>query len=167
MIYFTTFIFTLLLAHNARAVPACGDVASPQGLYDMYDDEQLVFAGDNVTWDAMYDNPNGNTNSVVCGNGPHGLAAKYPHFHDFPDFPYLGGAFNVKWGSSNCGECWKLTDTKTHKFIYLTAIDTSKRGFGLVISKHAFMALSGGPVVPPTLEVESVPVPRHFCGFKS
>ena len=91
MIYFTTFIFTLLLAHIARAVPGCGDVASPQGLYDINDDKQLVFAGDNVTWDAKYDNMDSSTKSIACS----GLGSKYPHFHNFPDFPYIGSAFDI------------------------------------------------------------------------
>jgi hypothetical protein len=108
MIYFTTFIFTLLLAHIARAVPGYGDVASPQGLYDINDDKQLVFAGDNVTWDAKYDNMDSSTKSIACS----GLASKYPHFHNFPDFPYIGSAFDIiGHDSSNCGKCWKLTDT--------------------------------------------------------
>jgi hypothetical protein len=164
MINFTSFVFTLLLVHVARAIPACGDVASPQGLYDMYDDEQLVFATNKVTWDATYDNPNGNTDSVACSNGPNGLAPRYPHFKSFPDFPYLGGAFDVKWGSPNCGGCWKLTNTKTHRTIYFTAIDAA--GVGFNIGKKAFIALNGGTVGAGTLEAEAVSVPRHFCGFK-
>jgi hypothetical protein len=57
MIYFTTFIFTLLLSHIARAMPPCGDVASPEELFDTYDDEQ-VLASYKVTWDATYDGNN-------------------------------------------------------------------------------------------------------------
>jgi hypothetical protein len=158
MIYFTTFIFTLLLSHIARAAPGCGDVASPQELYDM---EYLPTY--KVTWDATYDNPNGNTNSVACSNGPHGLASRYPHFKNFPDFPYLGGAFDVKWGSPNCGKCWKLFDKKTHRSIYIRAIDAAGTGFN--IGKHAFIALNGGTVGGGTLEAEAIPVPGHFCGF--
>src|SRR6266852_9141746 len=139
MIYFTSFVFTLLLAHVARAVPACGDVASSQ---DMYDSEQPLLATYKVTWDATYDNPNGNTNSVACSNGPNGLAPKYPHFKNFPDFPYLGGAFDTKFGSPNCGKCWKLTNQKTHRSIYFTAIDAAGDGFN--IGKKAFIALNGG-----------------------
>ena len=111
MIYFTTLIFTLLLSHIARAMPACGDVASPEDVYDTYDDE-LILATYKVTWDATYDNPNGNTNGVACSNGPHGLAGAYPKFHNFPDFPYLGGAFDTKWGSANCRKCRILGITR-------------------------------------------------------
>ena len=165
MIFFTTFIFTLLLVHIARAMPACGDVASFEDMYDpMYDEEQLFPPLTKVTWDDKYDNLYGATTSVACKH----LTSKYPHFHDLPGFPYIGGAFDITGPDSpNCGKCWKLTDPRTHKFIYFTAMDTSKPGFSFVLSKHAFMALSGGPVVPPTLEVDFQVVPRHFCGFKS
>jgi hypothetical protein len=161
MIYFTSFIFTLLLAHVARAVPACDGVASSQVLYD---DTEQPFAPiyHKVTWDATYDNPNGNTNGVACSNGPHGLAAKYPLFRDFPDFPFLGGAFDTKFGSPNCGKCWRLTDTTSKRFIYFTAIDASG---SFNIGKHAFIVLNGGTLGSGTLDAEAVPVPGHFCGF--
>ena len=158
MIYFTSFIFTLLLAHIARAAPACDDVASPQ----VFDDE-LALATYKVTWDATYDKPEGSTYSVACSNGPHGLAEKYPHFKNFPDFPHLGGAFNVKWGSPNCGKCWKLSDKKSKRFIYFTAIDATGSGFN--IGKRAFIQL-GGSIEAGTLEAEAISVPAHFCGFK-
>jgi hypothetical protein len=161
MIYFTSFIFTLPLSQIARAVSACGGVASPQ---ELYDSEQPILA--KVTWDATYDNPNGKTSSVACSNGPHGLAGTYPYFKDFPDFPYLGGAFDVKWGSPNCGQCWKLTDTQTSRWIYFTAIDATGSGFN--IGKQAFIELNGGTVESGpsgTLEAEAISVAGHFCGF--
>jgi hypothetical protein len=163
MIYFTTFIFTLLLSHIARAMPPCGDFASPQNVYDMYDDEQLILPTYEVTWDSTYDNPNGDTNSVACSNGPNGLAGEYPYFNDFPDFPYLGGAFDTKWGSPNCRKCWKLTDTQTGRIIFIAAIDAAGGGFN--IGKHAFIALNGGTVGSGTLEAEAYAVPGNFCGF--
>ena len=163
MIYFTTYFFTLLLALIARAMPACDDAAS-EDVYDPTYDEQLVLANFKVTWDATYDNPNGNTDSVACSNGPYGLAGSYPHFKNFPGFPYLGGAFDTKWGSSNCGKCWKLTDRRTHRSIYITAIDAAGNGFN--IGKHAFIALNGGTIGAGTLEAEAVSVPRHFCGLR-
>jgi hypothetical protein len=162
MIYFATFIFALLLPHIARAMPACFDVASPEGMYDTYDYE-LVLPTYKVTWDATYDNPNGNTNGVACSDGPHGLAGTYPQFHNFPDFPYLGGAFDTKWGSANCRKCWKLTDTQTGRWIFFTAIDAVGGGFN--IGKHAFIALNGGTVGSGTLEAVAYAVPGNFCGF--
>src|SRR5258708_2487430 len=137
MIYFTSFVFTLLLAHVARAVPAFGDVSPPREL--SY--EQPSYK---VTWDATYDNPEGNTNSVACSNGPYGLADKYPHFKNFPDFPYLGGAFDTKFDSPNCGKCWKLINHKTRRIIYFTAIDAAGSGFN--IGKEAFIDLNGGEI---------------------
>ena len=164
MIYFTTLIFTLLLSHIARAVPACFDVASPKDQYDTYDDGQLVLATYKVTWNAKYDDPNGSTNSVACSNGPHGLAGEYPHFKNFPDFPYLGGAYDTNHGSSNCGKCWKLTNTKTHRWIYFTSIDGA--GSGYSIGKRAYTELNGGTVGSGSMEAEAQSVPGHFCGFK-
>jgi cerato-platanin len=169
MIYFTTFILTLLFAHIARAAPGCGDDAYPQEVYDpAYDDGQVedAFPGVDttfkVTWDATYDNKYGNTNSVACSNGPYGLAAKYPQFKSFPGFPYLGGAFDTKWGSENCGRCWKLVDKKTREHIFITAIDASGPGT-FNIGKHAFIKLNGGTVGAGTLEAEAHPVSPHPC----
>ncbi|KAN0126477.1 Cerato-platanin domain containing protein [Russula decolorans] len=163
MIYVATFVFTLLLSHIARAMPACGVVASPEDLYHTYDYEQLVLATYKVTWDATYDNPNGNTNGVACSNGPNGLADTYPQFHNFPDFPYLGGAFDTKWGSSNCGKCWKLTNKKTGRWIHFTAIDAAGGDFN--IGKKAFILLNGGTVGAGTLDAEARSVAGHLCGF--
>jgi hypothetical protein len=161
MIYFTTLIFTLLLSHVARAVPACGDVTYPEDEFDAYGEATTI--AHTVTWDATYDNPNGNTNGVACSNGPHGLAGSYPHFKNFPDFPYLGGAYDTKWGSPNCGKCWKLHNKKTGKSIYFTAIDAAG---SFNIGKKAFIALNGGTIGAGTLEAEAQSVPGHFCGFK-
>jgi Cerato-platanin len=170
MIYFTTLIFTLLLSHIARAIPACGDVAPPEDQYvtdtGTYDDEQLVLATYKVTWNAKYDNPDGSTSGVACSNGPHGLAGHYPHFKDFPDYPYLGGAYDTTHGSSNCGKCWKLTNKKTpSRWIYFTAIDGT--GSGYDIGKKAYTALNGGTAGSgSSLDAEAQSVAGHFCGFK-
>jgi hypothetical protein len=167
MIYFTTFIFTLLLAHIARAAPACADFASPEDMYDpMYDSEQLIsnLGPTKVIWEAGYDNKDNTTRTTVSCKD---LGNKYPHFDSFPDFPYIGGAADITADNSpNCGKCWKLTDTKTKWFTYILAINKSKPGFGFDISKEAFKTLSGGPLVPATSEVDFVPVPSHFCDFK-
>jgi hypothetical protein len=163
MIYLTTFILTLLLSHIARATPACGDVTSPEELYDpTYTDAQnaLPIVVYNVTWTNKYDNKNGSTNCVACSN----LADRYPHFRDFPGFPYIGGAFNIERGSPNCGECWRLTNLRIHISIYFTAIDTATSGFN--ITRESFIALNGGKLGNGTLQAEAALVPRHLCGFK-
>jgi hypothetical protein len=158
MIYLSSFVFTLLLAHTARAVPACGDVAPSRVTYG--DTAQTVFAPIEykVTWDNVYDNPNGKTKEVACEN----LDKKYPIFKDFPNFPHIGGAFDITFDNSNCRKCWNLTDTKTKKHIYLTAIDGDKVGFN--IAKEAFIALGGNPDAG-TLEATAFPVTADHCGF--
>jgi hypothetical protein len=147
MVYFTTFIFTLLLAHIAHAVPACGDVASPE---DMYDHKQVVVLDDTskVTWSDIYDTSNASTAAVTCSN----FAVKYPTFGNFPDFPNLGAAFDIKQNPSNCGKCWKLTNQKSGRLIYFFA-------------KSVFTKLSGGTVDPPILYAIAESVPLNFCGF--
>jgi hypothetical protein len=149
MIYFTTFIFTLLLAHAARAVPACGDVTSPEDMYDsMYDDEQLILAtgGIRVACDAKYDNSSGDTNHTACP----GLAHKYPHFKNFPSFPYIGATWDIKGHDSlNCGKCRKLTCTRSHKFIYFTAMDSPEPGVDVALPTavcKGFISPACGPV---------------------
>lgn len=136
MIYFTTLAFTLLLSHIAFVVPACGDVGPSQDMFDVYDDE-LVLANYSVWSNAGYDNPNGLTKDFVCKS----LASAYPEFKNFPGFPYLGAAPDTRTGD-NCGQCWKLTNKKTRRTIYITAIDWNK--FGFTIGKIAFRDLNGG-----------------------
>jgi cerato-platanin len=186
MIYFTTFILTLLFAHIARAVPGCGDDAYPEEVYDptyddydptyeptyeptydsTYDDGQEAFPAVQhvkVTWSPKYGNPNGNTlTSVSCSNGPHGLAPKYPHFKDFPHFPFIGGKFHVKWGSPNCGGCWKLIHKKTGDHIHVTVIDHAPPDT-FDISKHAYKVLNGGSAFPGTIHAEAHHVSKHPC----
>jgi len=161
MIYFATFIFTLLLSHIARAVPACGDDASPKDLYDpVYDDVQQPFVLEySVTWDDKYDNKLGETKTLTCSK----LAHKYPKFKDLPNFPYIGAAFDVKNGF-HCGKCWKLRNKKTDKSISLTAVDYIPNLEGFKISKEAFKKLGGKSGV--RLEVEAQEVKSSVCGFK-
>jgi Cerato-platanin len=163
MIYFTTFILTLLLSHIARATPACGDVASPEELYDpTYADAAdgqhvLPIILYNVTWTTKYDNKTGSTKGGACPK----LARQYPHYKDFHDFPYIGGAYNVKPPNNQfCGTCWNLTDLKTKKTISLVVLDSAKTGYN--ISKEAFIKLNGGKVGT-SLQAEAKPVAPHFC----
>ena len=118
----------------------------------------------NVTWSSSYDNKNGDTNKTVCNNGPHGLAKKYPHYKNFPDYPYIGGAWNVKWGSEYCGTCWNLTNLKNHKTISLTVINSAKPNY-YNISKEAYTKLSGGSTGG-GLQAEAKQVDGKYCGHK-
>jgi hypothetical protein len=161
MIYFTTFIFTLLLAHIARAVPACGDVASPEEVFDTYDYELVpATATYKVTFDYIYDSAFFNTNGVACDN----LSGTYPQLKDFPGFPFLGGSFDASRNTSTCGKCWKLYNKKSSETVYITAID--KAGVGFNIARTAFIELNGGTLGAGTLEAEAEPVPGYYCGFK-
>ena len=161
MIYFTTVIFTLLLAHIARAVPACDDAPSSEDLYDYdptYDDfQQPLVTEYKVKWDHKYDNKYGETKKAACGHGPHGLAHRYPYYKDFPDYPYIGGAYDVKKGSPNCGKCWKLHNKKTKKSIHFTAIDDASN-HGYEVSKEAYEKLGGKPGME--VEAKQVRLPQ-------
>ena len=164
MIYFTTLILTLLFSHIVRATPACGGVSSSEELYDpTYSDAQraqhaLPIVVYNVTWTSKYGDKNA---SVSCSKD---LAHRYSQYKEFPQFPYIGGSFDIKRGFPNCGECWDLTHLRTRKTIYITAIDSATSGFN--ITKEAFRVFSGGEIGNGTVLAEAKLVPRHFCGFK-
>ena len=166
MIYFTTFILTLLLSHIARATPTCGDVTSPEELYNpTYTNAQeaqhaLPIVVYNVTWTNKYDNKNGDTKHAACSI----LAHRYPHYKDFPHFPYIGAAWNAQKDSAYCGSCWNLTNLKTHKTISIIPMDSAKSGYN--ISKEAFNVLNGGKLGSSWLQAEAKQVDPHFCGIK-
>ena len=166
MIYFSTFIVTHPLSHITRATPACGDVASPEELYDpTYADAQgaqhAIILPYNVTWSSYYDT-NGDTKKVAC----YSLARRYPHFKNFPDYPYIGGVFNIKYPSqNNCGECWKLTYARSKKSIYVTGINNATN-HGFNISQKAYNVLSGGLLGSKTLLAEATPAPPKYCAGK-
>ena len=171
MIYFTTFILTLLLSHIARAVPACGDAASPEELYDpTYADAQaaehaLPIIVYNVTWSSKYDDKNGDTKKTACPS----LAKRYPHYHNFPHYPYIGGAWNIKRSkggdSEYCGTCWNLTTLKSHRAIYVTVMDSAKANY-YNISKEAYTKLSGGKLGNGTLQATAKQVLPKYCNPK-
>ncbi len=164
MIYFTTFILTLLLSHIARATPACGDLVTPEELYDpTYADaqaaEHATLAVYNVTWSSYYDKPNSDTKKVVCHD------PKYPHFKSYPDYPYIGGVFNIKKPSHNgCNECWKLTyGKKTKKSVYIRGVN-SDTNHGFNISHTAYKALTGGS--SKSVHAEAAPAAPSYCAHK-
>ena len=166
MIYFTTFILTLLISHIARATPACGDAVSPEELYrndpTYANDQHVQYAAPilyNVTWSNGYDNKNGVTKTTACPD----LAKGYQRYKDFPRFPYIGGAWNVK-SEAYCGTCWNLTDWKTHKTISIVVMDHAKTGYN--ISKEAFNDLNGGKLGSTWLQAEAKQVPYFYCEHK-
>jgi hypothetical protein len=147
MIYFTTFILTLLLSHIAHATSACD---ASEELHNPYADsaqrDQDTLAPPNipppgilynVTWAGKY---TGDPKNVTCSNP----TRQYPHFGDIPRFPNYGGAWNVVSKDSKfCRTCWNLTDPKTRKTIFIIVIDTAKPGW-YNISQEAFIVLNGG-----------------------
>ncbi len=150
MIFFTTFILTLILSYVARAVP--------EELYEPYEvtfDAQPILY--DIAWDIKYDDPHGDTENVTCSN----IATQYPHFVDIPDFPYIGAAFNVKQGPS-CIKCWKLTNVKTRKSMFLYSIDYTPSGFKL--GKKLFDSFIGTGTVG--AKVEAASISPTFCIIK-
>lgn len=166
MIYLTTFFLTLFLTHIARALPrGCDNLISAEtdanqhGL--TYDDTEFQPPFPlKATFDQTFDNPGGSLNNVACSNGQNGLASKYPTFSNLPNFPFIGGAYDIVWNSTNCGACWGIYNPENSKTIYITAIDTAGSGFN--IAKQAFDALSGG-TGGNTLTVEAWKVSDYPC----
>ena len=170
MIYFTTFIFTLLLAHIARAMPqaACG-YASPQEQYNLNttndDGEQLARLG-LITQNARFDvGPTKTSSAISCKNGPYGpLRISYDQFNDFPSFPYIGS------GPGTCGQCWKFTTVGGGRSIYVLVVDIILTGSSFIIGSSAFADLSGAPPPnppAPSMTAEVVQVPYYLCGLPS
>jgi hypothetical protein len=167
MIYLTTFILTLFLAHIARALPrTCGDPAFPDlETPDQYGDAQFDFTIPSplrTTYDNTFDNAQGSLNGVACSNGVNGLASRYPTFGDLPSFPHIGGAFDIVWNSPNCGGCWKITNKASQASIYITAIDTAGAGFN--VAGAAYKELNSGRLGG-ALEVTAQKVPPSVCGL--
>ena len=176
MIYFTTFIFALLLAHVARAVPqaACGHASpdSPQEqYYTTYDDsEQLAPLTYNLRPEAKYDSGSTSSATLTCKAKPYGpMGLSYYTFSNFPSFPYIGGAQGATFGNPSCGQCLRLNlpgAAASGRPIYMLVVDSSQSG--LTIGKRAFDDLTGNPTNPPTsVQVEGAVVPAYLCGLPS
>jgi len=116
-----------------------------------------------ATYDATFDNKAGSLNSVACSNGPNGLASRFPTFGDIPNFPFIGGAFDVTWNSPNCGGCWNITNPTTGVSIQITAIDTATGGFN--IAQEAFEKLNGGQIGQGVVDVVANKVAASVCGL--
>jgi hypothetical protein len=168
MIYLTTFILTILLSHIARATPACGDVASPEELYnpafaDAQQDQHtlLPIVRDNVKWTHNY-GPNHSTKGIACPN----IAHRYPLFKDIPLYPYIGGIWIIKDDPKFCGTCWNLTAVKTRKTIFVIAIDSSEPGW-FNLSETAFILLNSS-IPPPGISLQATfrEVDGFHCGIK-
>ena len=164
MIYFTTFILALFLSQIARAVPqACGDVVPPE-LPTQVEELLPIPAPTVVTHNKKYDDPHHSTKDTSCP----GLYSSHHRFHNFPSFPRLGGAYDIKHTppfpeSPFCGLCWLLTNEKNNHSVVITAIDHAAHGF--VVSEEAFKHLHGGPLIPELKHVKFRVVPPSVCGL--
>ena len=116
-----------------------------------------------ATYNATFDNKAGSLNSVACSDGPNGLASRFLTFGDIPNFPFVGGAFDVEWNSPNCGGCWNITNPTTGVSIQITAIDTATGGFN--IAQKAFEQLNGGQIGQGVVDVVANKVAASVCGF--
>jgi len=116
-----------------------------------------------ATYDATFDNRAGSLNSVACSNVPNGLASRFPTFGDIPNFPFIGGAFDVAWNSPNCGGCWNITNPTTGVSIQITAIDTATGGFN--IAQEAFEQLNGGQIGQGVVDVVANKIAASVCGL--
>jgi len=116
-----------------------------------------------ATYDATFGNRAGSLNNVACSNGPNGLASRFPTFGDIPNFPFIGGAFDVVWNSPNCGGCWNITNPTTGVSIQITAIDTAGGGFN--IAQEAFEELNGGQIDQGVVDVIANKVAPSVCGL--
>jgi hypothetical protein len=114
-----------------------------------------------AVFDGTFDNPTYSLNNVACSNGVNGLAAKYPTFNKIPNYPYVGGAFDVTWNSPNCGGCWSITNPANGASIYVTAVDSAGHGFNL--GTAAFNVLTGGQKNP--INVVATKVAPSNCGM--
>ena len=115
-------------------------------------------------FDTVYDNPNGDMNTVSCSTGLNGLSSRFPTFGSLPTFPNIGGSSAIAgFGSAECGSCWQITFPTTNNTIIVTAIDHAGDGFNL--SQEALDALTNGNAVAlGTVQVNAVEVDRSLCG---
>ncbi len=166
MIYLTTFILSLFLSHIVCALPrGCDRLISPETeTYQLgltYDDTQYAQPSPlKATYDQTFDNPGGSVMGVACSDGLNGLAKTYPTFGNLPHFPYIGGAYDIVWNSTNCGSCWRITNTANNAIVFVTAIDTAGHGFN--IATKAFKKLNDGQLGN-ALVVNAVKVSPYPC----
>ena len=104
-------------------------------------DQTAVTAQFKVVYNPVYDNSSQTLNDVACSN----LITLFPTLGDVPSFPFIGGAPDTSYGSTNCGMCWKITNVESDSSIYFTSIDdTVATDPSLInLSLEAFLILDG------------------------
>jgi hypothetical protein len=165
MIFPTTFILALILTHVAHAVPEpCHDPVPPKPPtrypYEGQEFHLQIPSPLRTTSDSSFDNREGSFANVACSDGENGLGHIFQNFGALPNFPNIGGAFDVSFNSPNCGGCWLITNKANGATISLTAIDAASDGFN--IAESAFRRLNGGELGD-TLEVVATKVTPGSC----
>jgi Cerato-platanin len=161
MIFPTTFIVALFLAHIARAVPqACHDATTHESSSTLDGQYNLAGPGPVIPtykafFNSVYDNGNNPLTLVACAN----LIGKFPKFKDVPLFPNIGAAPNTTLGSKRCGALWKITNKANKQSIHFTSIDDATAGF--VLSLETYEKL-GGKLAIGHVEVEAE-ILHEFC----
>jgi hypothetical protein len=152
MIFPTTFIVALFLAHIARAAPqACHDPITYESSSTLDGQYNLAGPGPVIPtykafYNSVYDNGNNPLTLVACST------LKFPHFKNVPLFPNIGAAPNTTFGSKKCGAIWKITNKANKESIHFTAIDDATAGF--VLSLEAYEKL-GGKLATGHVDVEA------------
>jgi hypothetical protein len=100
-----------------------------------------------LSWDATYDNENGDLATVACSDGENGLLTRgFETFGDLPTFPNIGGIPAIEgFDSPNCGTCWSVTWTNSQgakNTINILGIDVAPNGFN--VAKAAMNDLTNG-----------------------
>jgi hypothetical protein len=165
MIYFTKFILALFLSQIARAVPqACGDIIPPESPTPVEQFNLPIPEPTVVTLNNKYDNRDGLLKNTTCSNF-------YPpcyKFSNIPTFPHIGGAFDIPsvncdafddQPSSNCSECWLLTNSENDHSVIITVIDHADHGFDISDAAFKMLNLTCGD------QVEYRTVPKAACGL--
>jgi hypothetical protein len=180
-IFSTTFALALLLTQVAHALPQGPSFAPPTFSPSPFPTSPTVSIPTTTpsavpnaplpnlptpsplraTYDPTFDNSTGSMDGVACSNGPNGLETTFPTFGDVPSFPFVGGAFDIVWGSPNCGSCWNITNPATGLSIQMTAIDTSGVGFNLAL--EAFANLTNGDISAGVINVVANKVSTTPC----
>ncbi|KXN87025.1 Heat-stable 19 kDa antigen [Leucoagaricus sp. SymC.cos] len=123
-----------------------------------------------LSFDTVYDNPDGDMGSITCSDGENGMiTAGFSQFDDLPNFPNIGGAPAItEWNSPSCGTCWKLTYTSSKgvsSSSNILAIDVGSRGFN--IAKAAMNTLTNGQAEQlGRVNVDAVQVAPSDCGLQ-
>ncbi|KAI0662816.1 Cerato-platanin [Cubamyces menziesii] len=118
-----------------------------------------------VTWDSVYDNPDGSLTTVACSTGKNGMITKgFNYFKELPSFPFIGGGDVIEaYDSVNCGSCWALVYEGV--LVTVLAIDSFQSGFN--IAEEAMDVLTGNRSRElGQVEITAYRFPNSQCGLE-